>query len=287
MKVALIGFGEVGQVLGLGLMAAEIKAYDRQFGQSRSEPARRVASSRCEGAASAAAAVSEARVVISAVTVDQAVEAAESVHAALKPDTWYLDLNSASPEVRRRQAELIGASGGRYVEAAVMAPINPRGLDAPILLGGDHATEFQTVAQALGFTATRVYAKELGQASAAKLCRSVVIKGFESLLTESLVAARYFGVEQTVLESLRGFPGDKDFDEVATYQLSRTVKHGARRAAEMRQAAETVAQSGTKPTMAAACAAKQEWAAGYHAALEAVSLDAMLDVLGKNQKSER
>ncbi|MEM9532420.1 MAG: DUF1932 domain-containing protein [Pseudomonadota bacterium] len=287
MKAALIGFGEVGQVLGNDLAAADVSVYDTLFHKPRSEPARCAETSRCTAAQSAPEAVGGAQVVISAVTVDRAIDAAQSVQSALKPGAWFMDLNSASPQVRRTQAALIEGGGGRYVEVAVMSPINPKRLGAPLLLGGRYAEEFSTIARALGFTAAEFYSTELGQASAAKLCRSVLIKGFESLLAESLVAARHFGVEQTVLASLKGFPGTQDWDAAATYNLSRTVKHGARRSAEMAEAAATVAQSGVEPTMAAACAKKQAWAAGYATALESESLGAMLDALGPDKGNSR
>ena len=34
------------------------------------------------------------------------------------------------------------------------------------------------------------------------MCRSVMVKGMEALLGESLLAARHYGVESAVLESL-------------------------------------------------------------------------------------
>ena len=51
--------------------------------------------------------------------------------------------------------------------------------------------------------APSVFSDEIGRASAAKMCRSVIVKGMEALLGESLLAARHYGVESAVLESLR------------------------------------------------------------------------------------
>jgi 3-hydroxyisobutyrate dehydrogenase-like beta-hydroxyacid dehydrogenase len=49
--------------------------------------------------------------------------------------------------------------------------------------------------------------QEIGVASAVKMCRSIVIKGLEALTLESMLAARRFGAEREVLESLNGtFP---------------------------------------------------------------------------------
>lgn len=74
-----------------------------------------------------------------------------------------------------------------------MSPIEPARLTAPVLLGGPHATAFAEFAAPLGFTGLEPYAEVVGPAAATKLCRSVVIKGVESLLTESMLTARAWG----------------------------------------------------------------------------------------------
>jgi len=55
-----------------------------------------------------------------------------------------------------------------------------------MLLGGPHATAFAEFAAPLGFTGLEPYADTIGLAAATKLCRSVMIKGIEALLTESM-----------------------------------------------------------------------------------------------------
>ena len=45
-----------------------------------------------------------------------------------------------------------------------------------------------------------VFSDRVGSASAAKMCRSVIVKGMEALLGESLLAARRYGVEGAVLD---------------------------------------------------------------------------------------
>jgi 3-hydroxyisobutyrate dehydrogenase-like beta-hydroxyacid dehydrogenase len=92
-------------------------------------------------------------------------------------------------------SQIVEAAGGRYIESAIMSPINPKRAASPMLLGGPHAAEFLSVARQLGFTAATVFSDQIGGASAAKMCRSVIIKGMEALLGESLLAARRYGVE--------------------------------------------------------------------------------------------
>jgi len=80
-------------------------------------------------------------------------------------------------------------------------------------------------------------------------------------LTESLLCARRYGVEETVLESLRDLFPLPDWNQQAKYMISRSLLHGRRRAEEMREVAKTVSESGLDPWMSAACAKRQDWAA--------------------------
>jgi 3-hydroxyisobutyrate dehydrogenase-like beta-hydroxyacid dehydrogenase len=101
----------------------------------------------------------------------------------------------------------------------------------------------------------------IGVASAVKMCRSVMIKGMEAMVIESLVSARKFGVEQHVLASLaETFPGI-DWPKEATFFFSRAVQHGKRRAEEMRESARTVGEAGLDPWMPQATANRQDWVA--------------------------
>jgi 3-hydroxyisobutyrate dehydrogenase-like beta-hydroxyacid dehydrogenase len=281
-RIGLIGLGEVGTVLAddLARPGAALSAWDLKFDDQTSPPSRAAAARPLlRRGRDAADAVRDCELVISAVTAAQTVAAAKAAAAALAPGAFYLDLNSSSPAAKIEAAALLAARGGRYVEAAVMSPISPRRLASPILMGGPEAEAFLPVARALGFTGASRFSAEYGQAAAAKLCRSVVVKGLEALLLESLIAARHYGVERAVLRSLDGLAGPNDWSEMALYMLSRAIQHGSRRAEEMRAAAETVGDAGLVPLMSAACAERQEWAAGSAPLHHERDLDALLDAL--------
>jgi 3-hydroxyisobutyrate dehydrogenase-like beta-hydroxyacid dehydrogenase len=274
--VALIGLGEVGLILAQDLAAAgvdETTAYDILFADPASAPSRAQTPARkCAGAMEA---VKNKKLVISAVTAAADHDAAASVADGLMPGAFFLDLNSVSPGQKRRAAELINARGGRYVEAAVMTPFPPKRIASPMLLGGPHAADFLAAAAGLGFSAS-VFSDRYGQASATKMCRSVIIKGLEALLAESMLSARHYGVEQAVLASLSDLLPVGDWDRLAGYMISRSLEHGRRRAEEMREVAETVAEAGVTPLMTQACVERQEWAARYRMAMDA-DLSRMLD----------
>jgi 3-hydroxyisobutyrate dehydrogenase-like beta-hydroxyacid dehydrogenase len=211
-------------------------------------------------AESHAAAVCDSELVVSAVTASQTVAAADACAGALPPGCFFLDFNSASPGAKIAAAELVGARGGRYVEGAVMTAVPPYRIKVPLLLGGPHAAALEPVLDRLGFAA-RLASSKLGVASATKMCRSVVIKGFEAMLIESFTTARYYGVEEAMIASLREtFPG-VDWERQAAYFFQRVIEHGRRRSEEMREADVTVRDAGLEPWSAAGTTACQAWMA--------------------------
>jgi 3-hydroxyisobutyrate dehydrogenase-like beta-hydroxyacid dehydrogenase len=282
VRIALVGFGEVGQILAADLRdrgVQELSVWDVQFAHEGSGPALAARKSGARMGVDPRDAAQGAALVISAVTAAQDVAAAQSIAPHLAPGAFFLDLNSVSPGVKRQTAAVIHECGGRYVEAAIMSPISPKRSAAPILLGGPHAQQFASLARSLGFSGAQVFSETLGQASAAKMCRSVVVKGMEALVTEALLAARSHGVENTVLDSLSNLFPAQDWHAQARYMISRALQHGARRAEEMREVAATVREAGFDPWMSLASAERQQWCArfGEHASTE--RLEDMLDAL--------
>ena len=257
---------------------AALSLWDIAFADPESIPSRALERHQVRVARNAPDAVRDAELVISAVTADQDLVAARSVGAGLPKGAIFLDLNSCSPGQKLASAEAVEAAGGRYVEAAVMSPIGPKRIASPMLLGGVHAADFVTRALPLGFVGAAPYSDRIGQAAATKLCRSVMIKGVEALLTEAMLAARHYGVEQVVLDSLSDLLPLPDWNATAQYMISRSLEHGTRRAEEMREAARTVEEAGVDSHMSRAIAERQAWAADYKGALSD-DLQAMLDAI--------
>ncbi len=265
LRVAFVGCGEVGGIFGRALVArgvAGVCAYDKLVARpDRADGLRaRAADAGIALRDSAAEAVADADLVVSAVTASETRAAADSVAGALRQGAFLLDVNSASPHVKAECAKAIGRAGGRYVEAAVMTSVPPYGIAVPMLLGGPHAEALAPALATLGFAA-QVASSEYGVASAIKMCRSVIVKGMEALVIESFTTARRYGVEREVLASLaETFPG-MDWERNGDYFFSRVIQHGQRRAEEMREAAATVREAGMAPLMTAAIAGRQQWVA--------------------------
>ncbi|KQW01212.1 NAD(P)-dependent oxidoreductase [Rhizobacter sp. Root1221] len=262
--IGLAGYGEVGRILAEDLTrhGVVVRAIDLKFGQdSAGDPLRRHAAEHGVQVVASHRGVAEVSdLVISAVTASQTLAVAEACAPGCGAGTWFLDLNSASPGAKARAAQGVNAAGGRYVEGAVMTSVPPYRIRVPLLLGGPDAAGLVEQINAFGFQA-RVASDRLGVASATKMCRSVIIKGMEAMMIESLTTARHHGVEDAVLASLaETFPG-VDWEQQAAYFFQRVIEHGRRRSEEVREVAQTVREAGLTPWSADGTADRQAWMA--------------------------
>jgi 3-hydroxyisobutyrate dehydrogenase-like beta-hydroxyacid dehydrogenase len=270
LRVGLVGYGEVGKILGRALLERKVPwvgTWDRLLRDPAAAPAMRAhaAGAGVDAMISLAALLERADVVISAVTASQAHSVAAEAARSIRPGTWFVDLNSASPGTKADSSRLIDGAGGRFVESAVMASVPPYGIKVPMLLGGVHAKALAALLAPLDFS-MEVVADSVGVASAIKMCRSVMIKGLEAIVVECFTTARRYGVEARVLASLRETYPMLDWEEQGSYLFSRVAQHGKRRAEEMREVAVTLREAGLDPHMAAATAERQDWVAGLKTA---------------------
>lgn len=273
ISIGVIGYGEVGRIFAKAFLArpdVRVGVYDILFDDPLEGP-RRIAEARADGAtpcASPGEAAAGADIVFSAVTADRTLEVARTAAGYLKPDQIFVDINSASPVTKHTAAETIRPTGAHYVEGAVMSPVLPVGIRVPILAGGPAAERASAILNALGMNVTPV-TTEPGRAAAMKLCRSIMIKGIEALIIDCAQAAKSWGVEKEVYASLSDTFPSVDWPKLAVTMAGRVAKHGVRRAAEMREAAEMVADIGRDPGLCRAVADSHErHAAGYGGAAD-------------------
>ncbi|MEM1315923.1 MAG: DUF1932 domain-containing protein [Pseudomonadota bacterium] len=255
--IAFLGYGEAGSAFAEGLAAEEaaaLRAYDLKLdGPEAAAKRADLARAGAEAMPHAAALGPGAAAVFSLVTADQAGRAAEAAAAGCAEGVLYLDCNSCAPQLKQANAARIEAAGGRHVDVAVMSPVLPRRHRAPLLVSGPHRDAALALLESLGMSA-RDAGPAVGDASGTKLARSVLVKGFEALMCEGLMAARAMGVEEAVLASLDDSHGGFDWRGLAT-ALGGMPQHGLRRAWEMEAAAEMVAGLGLPGGMASATAA--------------------------------
>lgn len=271
LQIALIGFGEAAHAFATGWgHSAASRAYDLNAMTAKVQSRARDAGLVCHATPDGALAGAEA--VFCLVTADQALAAAHTCARHLAPGALWLDGNSCSPGTKRQAAAVIVAAGGAYVDLAIMAPVHPRQHLTPGLVSGPHAARALNLAQRLG-TEWQIAGDKVGDASSIKMLRSVMIKGFEALAAECLLAARKAGVEDAVLASLQASDPGWNWRERGAYNLERMMVHGTRRAAEMREVAATLRELGLPDAMAVATA-------GWQDRLAAMALDGGPDDLG-------
>jgi 3-hydroxyisobutyrate dehydrogenase-like beta-hydroxyacid dehydrogenase len=259
-RICFIGFGEAGQAMAAGLReegVADIAAWDILFpdraGAKLVEAANRTG---VRVATSAADAVRDAEIVIAAVTAASSAEAAQSVAGHLQGEPFYLDVNSVSPARKRANAKLLG-DGARYIDVAIVSAIHPERHKSPMMLAGRHAQAAEPALATLGMR-TQIVGEAVGDAAAIKMIRSVMIKGIEALTLECFLAASRAGVFDQVAASLRNNYPTLDWNKLADYNIERMASHGIRRAAEMREVADTLRELGVAPLMTSGTIERQQ-----------------------------
>jgi 3-hydroxyisobutyrate dehydrogenase-like beta-hydroxyacid dehydrogenase len=245
--VTLIGYGEAGRTFARAAgwetqaQVFDIKTCEEQ---TREQILADFETDGVSGFENLVAALDGSSAILSLVTADQALVAANNAAPHIVPKALYFDMNSVAPDTKREAALAVDAAGGRYIDVAVMAPVDPARLSVPLLASGRHASEGAAMLATLGFTNVRVVAGDVGGASSIKMIRSVMVKGQEALTAEMMLAAQQAGVVDEVLASL----GD-GWEAKAGYNLERMKTHGVRRAAEMEEVAKTLTALGIEPLM--------------------------------------
>jgi len=280
--VSFIGFGEAAQAFAEERNAdsGAPRAYDIKTDDGATRDTKRAdyARSRVRGCDSPGEALAGASVVLSLVTADQALAAAQRCAGLLDAKAVWFDMNSVAPNTKRAAAEVIEEAGGRYLDVAVMAPVHPARRAVPLLLSGTAATAGAEMLAAIGFSNIRVVGDRIGMASAIKMIRSVMVKGLEALTTECVLAADAAGVRNEVIASLdASWPG-ADWAAKADYNLDRMMVHGLRRAAEMEEAVKTLDALGTGSECTRATVERQR-AIGQLRIAPPAGLDAKLSLL--------
>ena len=256
MRIGFVGLGEAAYYIAKGLeqsvAAFDINVTDTMRQRARETGIRLVESNR-ELAQSC-------DIMMSAVTADQALNAAEQNAPYLTPRHLYADLNSVSPGVKQSIARVIEALGARFAEIAMMAPVPPYGQKVPMLAGGTGAPEFVEKLAPFGISA-EIVSREVGTAAATKMFRSIMVKGMEALITECVLGATRYNADERVFASLaETFPGI-DWKQLANYMVGRVVVHGERRAREMEEVAATLREIDIEPIMAEAIVRRMDWSA--------------------------
>ncbi len=253
---AFIGFGELGCSLAEGLGhsgAHRVRAYApaRSHAGSVAALKERLERSGAERRPALEEAVAGASAVLSVVPASASSEVAERCARALEDGCYYVDLAAAPVAEKQLAAGLVQAAGALYVDGAVLGTVATSGYRVPILASGPGAQGFRELVEPEGLE-VEVIDAPAGHATLVKLLRSVYMKGRDALIVEMMTAARRYGLEQRVAESIKG-PGEGvPFPELAERVLCALALHAGRRAEELTDSSEVVRAAGVDPVISSA-----------------------------------
>src|SRR3954465_10087863 len=133
-RVAVIGFGEVGQIFARDLRAvgvSHLAAFDIAFENPDSRQSKAARMQEITVCASAAEAAAQADLVVSSVTAGSALIAAESVVGHLRHSPFSLGVSSVSPSTKQAARVVVERAGGVLAEASAIASVPPPGIRSP------------------------------------------------------------------------------------------------------------------------------------------------------------
>ena len=267
MVVGIVSAGAMGSAVGVAYAAAGHRVVTTVHG--RSERTRRLAeAARLELVDDLDAVVAAADLVLSVAPPGEAGAVASDVAAAaVRTGSRPLvsDWNAVSPATARRIGETVAGAGLELVDGSISGG-PPRGdYRTRVYLSGARADELSAAAPA--WLDVRVVGREVGLASAVKMCTASVYKGFTGLLVHALATADANGVLPQVLDDLHdSFP--KQLDRAARL-VAVTATKAERYVAEMREIAATQEAAGLGSALFDAFAEAYGAVAGTEAAAAA------------------
>lgn len=192
--------------------------------------------------------VSKSTIIFCATSAKYAVSIAEQVGIYINSEKIYVDLNSASPSVKKEIAKIINNNAGRFVDGAIMEPVPPHKHKVPIFVSGNGAIELEKQLNEFGMNISFIN-EDAGSSSAMKMCRSIFMKGFTALLLETLSASYQFGIDKDILKSIERTLSNQSIEELANLLITRTAIHAERRVTEMEEVINTLEDIHTSSRM--------------------------------------
>lgn len=240
-KIGFIGFGEVGRAFSQEMKAKGAEVYYYDIVDKKPEegisflPFKELIQT-CE-------------IIMSTVASHVAIEVAEKAMAYLNSEKTYADMNSTSPSVKKKIAQVVEKSHSNFIEGAILSAVGETGSKASILVSGKTAEEFSHLMNRLGLINLKYFSPNIGEASLVKMIRSIFSKGVECLLLEMLIAGKRAGVEDYLWNDIVDFMTKNSFKSVAENWIKTHPVACERRYHEMVQVIETLEEINIEPIM--------------------------------------
>lgn len=247
MKLSFLGFGEAASSIAFGLSQEGLegmRAFDILLNVEgkRDRVLAALKGSKTTGVFSPGDAVTDADVVIAIVPPTNSIETAESGIPYLKKGSLYIDASTATPEDKQTIGTMVEQAGAKFIDGAMLGPLLRYKHKVPMLLSGAGSEEVKSLLEPYHMNLTIVEGPA-GTATSIKFIRSISAKGIACVLFETMQAANYFHVEDTIVESLCESYG-ATFESVIDGYISGTCIHARRREHEMENVEDMLAAAG-------------------------------------------
>lgn len=264
IQLGLIGFGEAGYHLTSELKpgSAALYAYDAVAPQDspRGEDIRqRAVKNRVTLTGSMEELFVQSDIVLCLTSANSALPIARQIAPLLREGQLYVDMNSTSPSTKEAISNVLKKGKGAFVEAAIMASVPVNRTRVPVCVCGDSAERLCEALNPCGMNFS-VLSRQIGAASAMKMIKSVLFKGFIALLTETVFAAERYGITENTLGALKSILTEEmTFEECCNYFLCTMATHSERLGHEMEEVLLTLEAMGENDIMTRATLEKMRW----------------------------
>ncbi len=254
MKFGLIGHGAVGSLFARLLRehGASVISYDVLLDAGAETMRRRILADGAEPGTFERV-IGESDYVLSVTPTQSCRNVAKRASACLRPGQVYCDLASAPPEMKREMAAEVNGRGAVFVEGVILGAVGASAVSPAILLGGAAGEAAAPTLQRYGLRA-RFYSSEIGRASAFKMVRSVFSKGVETVLIETLVAARRTGIFDDIWQEIRATLAKDGVERMLETWIRSHAVSSERRYCEMREVGGFLEGLGLEPVLTRAAA---------------------------------
>ena len=264
INLGLIGFGEAGYYLTSELKpgSTNLYAYDPVAGQDSPrgvEIRERAVKNQVMLVDSQEELFARSSIVLCLTSANSALPIAKQIAPMLKKGQVYVDMNSTSPATKEAIHQALTESAGQFVEAAVMASVPANRTRVPVYVCGEAAEQLCELVNPCGMNFTTL-SRQIGAASAMKMIKSVLFKGFIALLTETVFAAERYGITEKTLGALKSIlTKEMTFEECCNYFLCTMATHSERLGHEMEEVLATMESMGENDIMTRATLEKMRW----------------------------
>ncbi|MEW4290647.1 NAD(P)-dependent oxidoreductase [Rossellomorea marisflavi] len=251
MRIGFIGFGEVGYEMSKGFLTEDPQAqffvydplYEKEETQQRAKKTHATLFSDPQSVAK-----ETLDVLFVAVPASFAEDAWRSIWSELNEETLYVDLTTASAQVKQRLGEDMLNEKRTFIDGAILGALKVYQHKVPIMVSGTGSTSLIDWGKSAHMNLT--YAGDLpGDATNIKFIRSIFTKGLSALLHEVMQAADKLALDDIILDSITRTMDKEPFEQIINRLISSNVIHSQRREKEMENVIDFLNSHGIEPQM--------------------------------------